>query len=456
MIPTIVLMGKSNVGKTSLFNFLTCSSDSIIDDSMQTTRDRNYGYLLIKKKKISIIDTAGINFLKKEKKKKSINYQSYQQTKTAMLESNLIIFLVDVKTGITEIDYFILNKIRKTGKPFILLVNKIDLINQEEKTFDFFNFGVKKIYNISILHRIGINDFIKKLLSFYTNFQKQENFKKKKDFNISNEIKIKSCLIGKPNVGKSSIINRILNSNRIITSPIPGTTRDIVRISYKKKKFKYIFIDTAGIQKNHKKKKYLEKISEIKSLKTIKCNDITIIVIDANTGVCSQDLTILSYVIKSSRPFFILVNKWDLISKNKKKNIKQEINNKLFFIKKIKVIYISALKKTNFKKIFNQISIIYKESLKNFNSSLLTNTVYQAVIRHPLPMGVKGKIIRLKYAHLSGKKPILIVIHGTQTQKIPTTYKKYLINFLQNKLKIPNTPIRLLFKNNNNPYILKN
>ncbi|VFP83877.1 ribosome biogenesis GTPase Der [Buchnera aphidicola] len=455
MIPIIALIGQSNVGKSSLFNLLTKSKNSLISKSHQTTRDINYGYFLIKNNQFCIADTAGISFFRKEEKKNIIQTESYKKTKIAIQKSNFIIFIVDAYIGITKLDYFILKKIRKSNKPFILLINKIDRTNLNDKIIDFYNFGIKNICKISVLHRIGINKFLKKIHLFWKklNFSKLNNIPliKKK-----NNIKIKICFIGKTNVGKSTIINKLLNYNRIITSSIPGTTRDSITESLTINNIEYVLTDTAGIIKKNKQHSFLEYISIKKSFNIIKFNHIIVIVIDAYIGVCAQDLSIINKIINFGCPFFILLNKWDLIALDKKKIIKSIIYNRLRFIKNVAIITISALYKIGFKKILKQIKIIYKESLSTFSSSYLTKIVNQAVMQHPLSMGATGKIIRLKYAHCVNKNPILIIIHGTRTQYISLTYKKYLMHFLQQALHIPNTPIQIYFKNNINPYISKN
>ncbi|VFP88849.1 GTPase Der [Buchnera aphidicola (Cinara piceae)] len=453
MIPTIVLIGRSNVGKSSLFNLLIKSNSSLISNKKQTTRDRNYGFFKIKQQEFYIIDTSGIDYFKKKEKKNFIKIESYNQTKIAIKESDFIIFIVDAYEGITELDFYILKKIRRKNKFIILVINKIDKVHKEEQIIDFYNFGIKKICKISVVHKKGISHLLNVIYNVSKQLTKEDKIKNFLCNTLDYFIKVKICLIGKPNVGKSSIINNLINDYRIITSSIPGTTRDAITVSLKGKNIEYIFTDTAGIRKRNKRKTLLEKLSEKKSINMIKKNNISIIIIDVNIGIQDQDLSIINMVVKSRCFFFIVLNKWDLISKGKKNEIKKNINYQLRFIKNIKIIYISALFRQGLKKIINQINIIYQESLKVFSSSFLTNIINKAVIQHPLSMGVTGKAIRLKYAHLGKKNPLFIIIHGTQTKYISRTYKKYLMHFLQRELQIPNTPIQLFFKDSVNPYI---
>ncbi|VFP85144.1 GTPase Der [Buchnera aphidicola (Cinara splendens)] len=452
MILKITLVGRSNVGKSSIFNFLTRGNSSLVSNTLKTTRDRNYGFFFLKNRQFCIIDTAGIEYVEK---KEIIQIESYKQTKIAVRESNFLIFVVDAYTGIKNLDFFILKKIRKTNKPIFLLINKIDRKNLRNNIIDFYDFGIKTICKISILHRIGISDFFKKIWIFYKKFF-QNNYNQKILYDsLQSKVCISICFLGKTNSGKSSIINSLLNKNRIITSSIPGTTRDIVKDSLYIKNIEYIFTDTAGIKKINKRNTFLEHLSEKNSIKSIKFNQIICIVIDSSIGICAQDLSIINTTIKSGKSFFIILNKWDLIPSHQKTKIKNLICNRLQFIKNIAIIYVSALHKIGLNKIFNQINIIYKESLKNFSTSYLTKILNKAILQHPLPSGITGKVIRLKYAHFGNKNPIFIIIHGTQIQYIPLTYKKYLMHFFQRKLQIQNTPIKLFFKNSFNPYIYK-
>uniref|UniRef100_A0A451DFW2 GTPase Der n=1 Tax=Buchnera aphidicola (Cinara pseudotsugae) TaxID=2518978 RepID=A0A451DFW2_9GAMM len=452
MILKITLVGRSNVGKSSIFNFLTQGNSSLVSSTLQTTRDRNYGFFFLKNRQFCIIDTAGVEYVEK---KEIIQTESYEQTKIAVHESDFLIFVVDAYTGIKNLDFFILNKIRKKNKPIFLLINKIDRKNSHNNITDFYDFGITTICKISILHRIGISDFFKKIWIFYKKFFKNDYNQKISYDSLKYKVCINVCFLGKPNSGKSSIINSLLNKNRIITSSIPGTTRDIVKESLCVKNIKYIFTDTAGIKKINKRNTFLEYISEKNSIRSIQCNQIIGIIVDSSIGICAQDLSIINTVIKSGKSFFIVLNKWDLIPLHQKTKIKYFINDRLKFIKNITVIYVSALYKIGLNKILNQINIIYKESLKHFSTSYLTNVLNQAVLQHPLPSGITGKVIRLKYAHFGNKNPIFIIIHGTQIKYIPLTYKKYLMHFFQRNLQIQNTPIKLFFKNSVNPYIHK-
>ncbi|AEH39958.1 GTP-binding protein [Buchnera aphidicola (Cinara tujafilina)] len=464
MTPIITLIGRTNVGKSSFFNFLTDSNIALVNSIPGTTRDRNYNFFYINKK-IFLIDTAGIEILDpKYKKSNNLYFQIYSQTILAIRKSTFIFFMVDIQVGLTNTEYFILEKIRLENKKIFLLINKVDLLKNFNNLLDFYDLGIYEIYKISVMHRTGIHDFLK---NFYKTYKKSLNFKqleiekKKKNNKISknilntiDDIDIKICITGKSNVGKSSLINRILKKNRMIVHHKENTTRGIIRSIIKHKDKSYILTDTEGLRRKTKKNNLLEHISMLKVMNEIKISHITIVVLDASLYVCSQDLFILNTVYKKGKSFYVIINKWDLIKKINRKKVKEEILQRLHFIKNNKIFCFFFIEYW-FKRFFKIANEVYYQSIRNFSASYLTKLINLAIKKHPIPMGVTGKAIRLKYAHLGGKNPFLIIIHGTQTQFLTRSYKKYLINFLQKALQIPSTPIRLFFKNSYNPYYNK-
>lgn len=464
MTPIIALIGRTNVGKSSFFNFLTKSKIALIDCIPGTTRDRNYSFFYIKKNKFCLIDTAGIEsiHIKNKNNKKNLNHKIYKQTLLAIKEANFIFFMVDIDFGLTNIEHFILNKIRLKEKKIFLLINKIDFLKKKKNLLEFYDLGIKYTYKLSVMHKIGINFFLKDFYKFYKKEKIFHQLKEKKENKIEKNFtnknilkKIQICIVGKSNVGKSTFINSIIKKDRMIIDHENDTTRGINYISITKNNKNYILVDTGGLKRKSKNNNFLEYISMIKTMNVIKESQVTVVVINAIIGICSKDLFIINHVLNTSQSFCIIVNKWDLVKKQNKKKIKNIIYQRLNFIKNNKIFFISSLLKIGLKKIFSLFYLIYKQSQKDFTPQFLTRIVSLAIKKHPIPMGVKGNITRLKYVHLGGKRPFIIVIHGTQTQNIEFSYKKYLVNFLQEKLNIPNTPIRLFFKNCYNPYIKK-
>lgn len=463
----IVLMGRTNVGKSSLFNFLTKSKDALIDKNSGTTVDRNYGFFYIKKKKIKIIDTAGIEnqyfFLKKSIV--SLEKNKLYQTKLALKQANLIFFIVDLKKGLTNIELVILQEIRKKKKKIFLLVNKIDCKKYMQNIWEFYELGIKKLYQISVSHNIGLDLLKNDIFIFFkkNNYFCQEKkplcisekYLNQNSSNLKIEKILKILFVGPSNVGKSTLINSILQEKRMIVSNTPGTTKEVITIPFEYKKKKYIFFDSAGFQKKKKNSNYIDIISNLKTINAIKKVDICIFMLDATKEISNKVIEYLKKVILFASSFLILINKWDLILFQKKNLIKKLILQKLYFLQNFKIIYISALKNFQIYYLLKMIEQVYKNSVREFTPTLLTHLVNEAVAKQSMPMDITGKSMHLKYAHLGGKKPYIIVIHGTRLHSITNTYKKYLTNFLKKKLNIFSSVLKLSFREKFNPYLKK-
>lgn len=447
----IALIGCENTGKSSFFNILTKSKSALIDKNPGTTIDRNYGSFYIKNEIFYLVDTAGINI----KKNSSLEKKKYFQTIKAIKEAQLIFFMTDLKIGLTKIDFLIINIIRKENKKIFLLINKIDCKNYIKNLWEFYDLGIKETYEISVAHSIGIFFLKNKIFDFFQNY-KYNSFKKEIDNNKKNIIfkdknKFKIFFVGAPNVGKSTLINKILKKKRVITQSQEGTTKGITNIDFFYKNKNYYLIDSAGLKKKPINN-FLDYVSKKKILNTIKISEITVFILDANHIISNRKLQIFKKLSFFARSFFILISKWDLIVDQKKKNVKNLILKRLHFLKNKKIIFISALKNFNLKNFFNVINKVYNNSIKNFSSTSLTKMVREAVKKQPMPMDITGKLVKLKYVHLGGKNPYIFIIHGTKTENLSHSYKKYLINYLEKKLNIFGTNIKLFFKNSKNPY----
>lgn len=454
MIPIAVLIGRNNVGKSSLFNILTKKRKSLVLDFPKTTRDRKYGYCQLKKnQKMVLIDTAGLN-----KDSNEIQKKAYEQTLIAIQESNLILFVVNAQDGLVSEEIEIIKKIRKFEKKIILIINKIDKKKNIANINDFYSLGIQEIQKISVTHNQGIQSLILKHIMPWIKLKyKKENFNQKiKKNEKTKKSLIKIALIGRPNVGKSTLINSFLKENRMITCNIPKTTLDSVSIPFEYHKKEYCLIDTAGVFKKKKKINNVEKFSIIKTFQTIKKANIILLIIDiidAN-NICNQDLLLADFIIKCGKSIIIVINKWDLLSSLEKKRTKETIKKKLKFLYFVKIYFISALYKKGIFQIFKSIKEINEISEKKISTSKLTTIMQEAVKKHQPPI-IKKRRIKLKYAHLSNSSFLKIIIHGNQLKHLSITYKKYLINFFHEKLKIKNTPIQIKFKENKNPYIEK-
>lgn len=462
----ISIIGRKNVGKSTLFNKLTNTKHSIIEKISGTTRDRKIGFLTLINKKIILIDTGGLNLKTKNTLENEIN----KQTENAIQESNLIFFVVDFCSGLVPEDYSIKKLIKKFKKEVVLIVNKSENFDNKFKFNEFYTLGFKEIFFISTSRNIGLLNIIKiikkKLITWTKNNNlinfpiEKENFNTDKKYNFFNEIEEKKNkntkigVIGRPNVGKSTLINILLKENRVITENKPGTTRDCIFIPIKSKyNNNCILIDTAGIYRKNKniKKNNIEKLSIQKSFKIIRNSNILIFLIDAREQITHQDLKILQYTQNLAKPTLILVNKWDLISQSKKHQTKKIILFRLKHFLNFIIYFISALHAIGTNKILKLCNEIYQSSKQKITSAKLTKILILAVKEHSPPL-VNGKIIKLNFAHPGGYNPLRIIIHGKMLNKLLRSYKKYLINYFQNQLKLKNTTVIIHYKNNNNPY----
>ncbi|CAL4325261.1 GTPase Der [Buchnera aphidicola (Chaitophorus populicola)] len=458
MILKIALIGNSNVGKSTIFNYLTKTKQSLILKKYSNlARDRQIGLFLLKKYTIKLIDTASFFPLKKDILRKEILIQN----NLAIFESDIIFFIVNAEIGLTYLDQEISKKLRKSKKLIILIINKIDQIKNFDYINDFYKLGFREIYKISALNYKSLNIFKKDLLFFLKNnkfFKKKINMSEQ-DYSSKNyKSIIKIAIVGKPNAGKSTLINRLIKkNNRIITSNIPGTTRDTIVVSTVFDKIKYIFFDTAGIRRKSKIYNNLENIFVKKSIITLKNSNLSILVIDVTEKIISnQDIVLSNLIYNSGVPMIILLNKWDLLNTTDKFLFKKNFLFRFRFIKNLKFYYISAIFTKNIRNlILKSIKKIYfLKSQKN--SSMLLTKILQKAIKNQKPVSKNSYIrTKLKYAHSGGINPPIIVIHGNRVNNLCQTYKKYLNNFFKSALNLSGIPLILEFKNSLNPYSKK-
>lgn len=448
----IAIIGRPNVGKSKLFNLLTENHSYSITNQKKKfesiTRDRKYGFLKKTEKNIILIDTGGLKINTKIEIEKKIN----EQTMIAIKESDLIFFLVDAYKEDVKENKKIEKYIKKTKKKTVLIINKIENLNFETIYYEkFVNLNFKKVFPISAKKKIGISKLIEQTIEneIKKNKTKKNNFLKEEKPKT-----IQIGFIGRPNAGKSTLINSLVKEKRLITENTPNTTRDCISVPIITKSQTYNLIDTAGICKKKKNSDSVEFLSIKKSYKTIENSNIIVYLIDSQENITKQDLKILSYSQKLGIPTIILINKWDLIKPNEKKIFKKITYSRLKHFSNFCVHFISALYYTNINKILNFCNQLFFLSKKKINSSKLTKIMYLATKKHSPPL-VKRKKIRLNFAHPGGYQPLRVIIHGCMLDKLNKSYKKYLKNFFQEKLNIKNSSILFHFKNKKNPYFLK-
>lgn len=444
MLPIVTLIGHPNVGKSSLFNRLTQSRDALIYAQSGMTRDRQYGLATCMHRTFILIDTGGIATGGDE-----ITKLVHQQSMQAIEDANTIIFLTDAKAGLTPDDYLIADLLRRSGKPIFLAVNKTEGMDEAELT-DFTLLGMGLIYPISAAHGTGITQLITAILP-----EKTPNIKTDQPSNIDSSEpmppSIKLALVGRPNAGKSTLINRMLGKERVIVHNQPGTTRDSIFIPMERFGQAYILIDTAGIRRRKNVIDVSEKFSIGKTLQAIESANVVLYMIDAKSGVHDQDLKMLGFVLNCGKALVLAINKWDGLSEEERHTVHISIDRQLEFVSFARVHFISALHGTGVGNLFDSVNEAYTSATKKLATPEVTRLLQKATHTHPPPL-VQGRRIKLRYAHAGGYNPPKIIIHGNQLQALPGSYKRYLAHFFQKALKLYGTPIEIVFKTSKNPF----
>ncbi len=441
MLNTVAIIGRPNVGKSTLFNKLTKSRSAIVSNFSGLTKDRNYGLLSIGDSKTFLIDTGGIDSSKKE----SIENEISEQAWIAVDESSIVLFVIDGSEELTNLDSKILENLRKRNKKFIAILNKNDKKNFSNASFDLSQKGIKDSISISAEHSIGLDELKKYLKSNIA-----ENIS---DTQEGNSPKI--SIIGRPNAGKSTLINSLSLKDRVIVSPLAGTTIDAINVPIEFGERKYELFDTAGIRKGYKTKTNIEYFSYVRAMHAASESDITILLIDADSGLVDQDLKILSMIEKFGKPIILAINKIDLLSRKK---IKEFFDNKKMekrFFEDLKLIKISALKGKGFKKLFREIDDTLQKSVTKFTTSKL-NKILKRVIEERSPPSVSGKSLKFRYIHFAGINPTTLVIHASQDKKLPANYKKYIYNSFKKYLDLKSIQLKIIYRKSDNPYKGKN
>ena len=437
MLPVIALVGRPNVGKSTLFNYLTRSRDALVADFSGLTRDRQYGRVKLGERPCLVVDTGGI-----ADDAEGIESFARKQVQVALEEADIVFFMVDAREGLSASDKVIADTLRKLEKPIILVINKIDGLDASLVASDFYALALGEPVQIAASHGKGISDLLEKV-----------NRLLPADASEVEEAHggIGIAVVGRPNVGKSTLVNRLLGEERVIVFDEPGTTRDSIYIPFERNGKLYTLIDTAGMRRRSKIAETIEKFSVIKSLQAIeKCN-VVIYLIDAQEGITDQDAHLLGLVLEAGRALIIGLNKWDGISIGQKETIKRQLDVKLSFLEFAEKHPISALHGSGVGKMFDLVQQLYAVAMLDMSTPVLTRILKEATTAHQPPI-VNTRRIKLKYAHQGGRNPPIVVIHGVQTDVLPESYKRYLMNYYRDKMGLVGTPIRLVFKSPANPF----
>ena len=436
MLNSIAILGRPNVGKSSLFNRLTKTRNAIVSDFSGLTKDRNFGYLSIKNHRFLIIDTGGIGSEITE-----FSDAITQQAIFAAADSNLILLVIDSSEELTHDDINLLEVIRKMNKKFFVVLNKIDIKKQSSAKDDLMQKGVRDLIEISAEHSKGIKDLQIQITNQFDPLVEDDD-----------EIQgTKIAVIGRPNAGKSTFINQFTKQNRLIVSNIPGTTIDSIHVPFSFNEKDYVFIDTAGIRKKYKQSHPVEYFSYVRAMHSVDESDIVLMLIDATNGVVDQDLRILNLVRGYGKPVIVALNKIDELSI---KNILQLMETKKFqnsALNNLHVIKISALHKHGFKKLFNTILRVNRLAKTNFSTGRL-NKLLKKFMSSINPPSVSGRQVKMRYVHFGGIHPTKLIIHSNVSSKIPSNFKQYLINSFRDELNLKSIELKINFKKGENPY----
>ncbi|HEB28561.1 MAG TPA: ribosome biogenesis GTPase Der [Porticoccus sp.] len=439
MIPVFALVGRPNVGKSTLFNRLTKSRDALVANYPGLTRDRKYGEGEMLGRRFMLIDTGGITG-----EEEGIDSAMAEQSMLAIDEADAVLFIVDSRDGLTPIDRQLADYLREKQRKVYLVANKIDGVNPDIATAEFFELGLKNVYPTTATHGRGVKALMESVLEPFPEVDPQE-------YGDVGDRGIKIAVVGRPNVGKSTLVNRMLGEDRVVVFDQPGTTRDSIYIDYERDGKKYTLIDTAGIRRRKNIKLSIEKFSIVKTLQSVDDANVVVLLIDAQEGLVDQDMHLMGSAIDSGRALVVAINKWDGLDVGRKDWIKVELKRRLRFVDFADIHFISALHGTGVGHLYESIENAYSAATDKLGTNRLTNILQDAVTEHQPPL-VRGRRIKLRYAHAGGQNPPLIVIHGNQTEEIPSHYTRYLEKTFRKVLGLHGTPVRIEYRSGENPF----
>lgn len=440
MTPVVAIVGCPNVGKSTLFNRLTRSRAAVVADEPGVTRDRQYGYAAWRDSTLLLIDTGG---LAGGKTGDALAGLVAEQTLQAVAEADAVLWLVDGRAGLTAGDGDLAAMLRSLAKPVFVVVNKVDGLDASLAVAEFHAIGG---FNAPLPVSAESGRGVKALLDAVRGALPKRPLPA-----LEAPQAVKIAVVGRPNVGKSTLVNRMIGAERMLTSDAPGTTRDSIVVPFQRRQKDYALIDTAGIRRRARVTNKVEKFSVVKSLQAIEMCQIAVLVLDAQALVSAQDQTLLGIVGQAGKSLILAINKWDALSDKQKTNARRQLSEKTRFADYARVHYLSALHGAGVGKLFDSIDAIARSQRQSFKSALLSGLLHEAIQATPPPL-VRGRRIKLKYAHLGGHDPVRVIIHGNQTQNVPGSYQRYLSNHFRKGMRLIGTPVLIEFKRGDNPY----
>ena len=444
MLPVIALVGRPNVGKSTLFNRLTRSRDALVADQPGLTRDRQYGTGKLGDSPYLVVDTGGLSG-----DSDGIDVLMQQQVAAAIAEADHLIFLLDGRGGLTGGDQIIAEQLRRTGKPITVAINKSENLDQNTVAAEFYALGLGEPQAIAAAHGRGVKSLINRVLAGLP--QEQEAGAAEGEPAEDAERGVQIAVVGRPNVGKSTLINRLLGEERVVAFDQPGTTRDSIFIPFERQGRRYTLIDTAGVRRRARISEVVEKFSVIKTLQAIEQANVVLLVLDAHQGIGEQDATLAGHVLESGRALVVVINKWDGLESDERDRIKSDMQRRLPFLFFADWRFVSALHGSGVGHLIEAVDAAYRAATINLPTPELTRVLEMAVQEHQPPL-VRGRRIKLRYCHQGGQNPPIIIIHGNQTEDVPASYQRYLANRFREVFDLRGTPLRIEFRTGANPY----
>jgi len=439
VLPVVAIVGRPNVGKSTLFNALTRTRDALVADMPGVTRDRQYGISRVGERPCLLVDTGGLI-----SNAEGIDYLTAQQVHQAIEESELVLFVVSARDGLMAEDTEIAALLRRSSRKVVMVANKIDGLDENTAMADFASLGMGDLLPVAATHRRGLDSMMEVVDRHLPLIPESDEEGEDTD-------RMRLAIVGRPNVGKSTLVNRLLGEERVLAFDQPGTTRDTISTQLERDGQHYELIDTAGVRRRSKITEVVEKFSTIKALQAIDRAHVVVLMLDAGEGLTDQDTTLLGHVLTQGRALVIVLNKWDGLDAEHRKRVKSELDRKLTYVTWAQRVTLSALHGSGIQELMNAVQVAWKSALKDFSTPELTRVLKAAFDAHQPPMK-QGRTAKLRYAHSGGKLPPRIVIHGSRTDTIPDAYRRYLANRFIKHFKLKGTPVFLSFRDSDNPY----
>ncbi|HYG05719.1 MAG TPA: ribosome biogenesis GTPase Der [Stenotrophomonas sp.] len=440
MLPLVALVGRPNVGKSTLFNALTRSRDALVHDQPGVTRDRHYGVCRLEgEAPFIVVDTGGI-----AGEEEGLAGATARQARAAAGEADLVLFVVDGREGASALDDEILAWLRKLSRPTLLVINKIDGVNEDAVLADFARYGIADVQTVSAAHRQGIDDLLDKV---------RERLPEEGAGELLDQdpARMRIAFVGRPNVGKSTLVNRLLGEERMIASEVPGTTRDSIAVDLQRDGRQYRLIDTAGLRRKARVEEAVEKFSAFKTLQAIEQCQVAVLLLDATEGVTDQDATVLGAILEAGKALVVAINKWDGLSDYQREQTEDLLSRKLSFVNWAEAVRISAKHGSGLRELFRAIHRAHASATHEFSTAEVNKALEIAYETNP-PPSIRGHVSKLRYVHPGGANPPTFIVHGTRLKVLPESYKRYLENFFRKRFKLVGTPVRFIFREGANPY----